>query len=221
MLFGIIQQPNAVYGYLNILSFDDYSENGDLKIEKEVFNDGLDRVFNSFNENKVNAIVIDIRLNEGGEDALALLLAGRFIQKKRVAFSKMARFGEGYDDFTEVMDYEVLPSSAPMLNMPVVLLTSRNSMSASDVATMVLNDIPEVTIIGERTYGEFSNMLDKTLPNGWKINLSNESYLSSEGVDYEQKGIAPDIVILPDVAAFNDNRDNIMEGALDYLNGTN
>ncbi len=43
-----------------------------------------------------------------------------------------------------------------------------------------------------KTRGALSDILSKTLPNGWSLGLSNEIYHDSQGICYEAIGIPPD-----------------------------
>ena len=52
-----------------------------------------------------------------------------------------------------------------------------------------------MTRIGESTQGILSDMMQRHLPNGWKINLSNELYEAADGVLYEDCGIPPHVEI--------------------------
>jgi C-terminal processing protease CtpA/Prc len=60
---------------------------------------------------------------------------------------------------------------------------------------MVLSSllIENITKVGSNTEGVFSDVLDKLLPNGWELDLSNEVYLDTKGVNYEGVGIPADV----------------------------
>jgi C-terminal processing protease CtpA/Prc len=45
------------------------------------------------------------------------------------------------------------------------------------------------------TQGVYSDVLDKTLPNGWEFDLGNELFLTEEGETFEGKGIPADIQV--------------------------
>ena len=78
--------------------------------------------------------------------------------------------------------------------------------------------LTNITTIGEPTAGAFSNMLQKTLPNGWTFAFSNERYFAAySGQNYEGKGIPPDIELFQDKAAFAQGKDNILEFAISQL----
>jgi C-terminal processing protease CtpA/Prc len=46
-------------------------------------------------------------------------------------------------------------------------------------------------MVGERTASVHSDVLEKTLPNGWSVTLSNEVFENSDGIVYEAKGVPP------------------------------
>ena len=56
---------------------------------------------------------------------------------------------------------------------------------------MRLRVLPQVKILGQATQGAHSDVLNKTLPNGWKLGLSNEIYTLADGRVYEGRGIPP------------------------------
>jgi C-terminal processing protease CtpA/Prc len=97
-------------------------------------------------------------------------------------------------------------------------LISDATASAAEVFAMAVEQLENLTLIGEQTHGHFSDMLMRTLPNGWSFTLSNERYFSWEEIDYEQLGIAPNIAITGDVDMLARGKDNILECSLEYLN---
>ncbi|MEY2858290.1 MAG: hypothetical protein RLZZ74_2602, partial [Cyanobacteriota bacterium] len=72
--------------------------------------------------------------------------------------------------------------------------------------------------IGENTQGVFSDVLGRTLPNGWKFGLGNQFSLNESGKNFETEGIPPDI----EVPVFTDEdlangRDSAIEKAEEIL----
>jgi carboxyl-terminal processing protease len=55
--------------------------------------------------------------------------------------------------------------------------------------------LDNVRHVGEPTRGAFSNVLEKCLPNGWCLSLSNEIYTDHRGEVWEGRGIEPDVPI--------------------------
>ncbi|MBO0848802.1 MAG: hypothetical protein J2P20_05025, partial [Pseudonocardia sp.] len=83
--------PNGC-GYLRITSFEDYG--GD---EWSAYPDGvamataLDAIFTQAHVSAWRGLVIDVRWNDGGDDALALQVAGRLTNTPYVAYTKSGR----------------------------------------------------------------------------------------------------------------------------------
>ncbi|MCO7191081.1 MULTISPECIES: serine hydrolase [unclassified Pseudoalteromonas] len=138
-----------------------------------------------------DGLILDIRNNIGGDDAIALAIASRFNSSSRLAFNKQAlnRAGQG------VLLSQSLNAHPKAYTQPVYLLTSQLTISAGEVFAMAMMHLPHVTLLGEETSGALSDMRFFTLPNGWEISLSNEVYRDAQGMLYEQKGIQPDISV--------------------------
>jgi len=133
-------------------------------------------------------LIIDIRQNSGGFDGASQLIVRHFLDKQRHLYSKQARLGNGR---TEPEDYWLEPLEITY-QKPVVLLTSTMTTSAAEVFTLMMRELPHVTLVGEATQGALSDVLSKSLPNGFKIDLVNEYYLSPAGDWFEGEGIPVD-----------------------------
>jgi carboxyl-terminal processing protease len=155
------------------------------------------------------ALVIDLRLNGGGQVKSALEIASYFVQQTTPAFTVKAKFDNA---FTERQTINIVPSDSSVYSGKVIILTSGLTASASEIFILTMLERGQVTLVGETTEGIFSNQLNKQLPNGWSFTLSNEVYQNIQGTVFEVAGILPDTqqVIFP----FSD-RTNGIDGALD------
>jgi C-terminal processing protease CtpA/Prc len=82
-----------------------------------------------------------------------------------------------------------------------------------------MNREPKITRVGETTQGVFSDVLSRTLPNGWRFGLANERFVTN-GKYYDHVGIAPDILVESlTPAARATGRDAAIERALVLLHG--
>ncbi|MFK8017755.1 MAG: S41 family peptidase [Gammaproteobacteria bacterium] len=138
------------------------------------------------------ALIVDVRLSPGGADPIALAIAQRFVDARRLAMRKITRTSEGE---SSGQDLFVAPSTRVQYDNPVVILTSGYSASATEVFTLAMRALPHVTVVGEPTIGALSDVLEKTLPNGWQIGLANEVYFDADGFSYEATGIPPDVSV--------------------------
>ena len=159
-----------------------------MKHEVEDTRKIIETVMGDLREKK--ALIIDIRFNGGGFDEVGLEILSQFTDKRRYAFAKKARDGE---DFLPSQEVYLTPIPNPFVGK-VYLLTSGETASAAEIMTLSSMVLPQFTRVGSATEGVFSDVLDKTLPNGWEFGLSNEVYHSAEGKDYENQGIPADKV---------------------------
>ncbi len=138
----------------------------------------------------MRALIVDVRLNYGGYDRLALDFAGRFTTQPRLAFRKLT-YAKGA--VVASQEIGIKPATPSLAHLPVYLLTSRQTASAGEILVLGMMACPKVTRLGEATLGILSDNLYKRLPNGWEISLSNEIYQAPDGTVYESLGIPPQI----------------------------
>ena len=191
-------------GYLRILEFEGLS--------KQKANDALDRIFAGFAG--LDGLIIDIRDNPGGTDAMVYLIAGRFADKTRIGHHRRTKKGAGADDFSLVKTRNLEPLGKTQFTKPVVLLTNDASFSAADVFAMVMKELPHVRIIGDHTNGIFSNMFEAKLPNGWRYTFSYQRYYSPKMVCFEAKGIPVHEEVLNTKADLRKGIDPVLQVAL-------
>ncbi|MFE8069885.1 S41 family peptidase [Marinobacteraceae bacterium S3BR75-40.1] len=135
-------------------------------------------------------LVVDIRGNGGGYDAVALRFAGYLLDRKRLAFTKCARRGTGY---TGKQAVHVMPAREGTYQGNLFVLTSELTASAAEIFVLALLQRPNLTLVGEPTQGILSDTLERHMPNGWHLTLSNEIYEAYSGELYEDVGIPPHV----------------------------
>ncbi len=202
-------------GYLNLYAFDDYdpSDSGDPAIQQAILTDVLDRAMDLFQN--VDAVIVDVRVNLGGDDGLGLMVASRFADQRRLAFSKKAKTVDG---FTAYESHFLEPEGLTTFQGPVVLLTSMLTISAGEVFAVDTMPLDNFIRMGEPTFGVFSDVLGRILPNGWEASMPNELFISAAGVDHELTGVPPHI----NLPCWSHDerqigRDSVLEAAIEYL----
>lgn len=214
IIWGLI---NDDVGYINILFMEGYGTNFNNEIS--TLNAVLDTIMNDLEASGVSKLILDIRFNNGGFDTVALNMVSRFMDQERVSYAKKARLG---DSFTENKFFSVGPKGDFQFTDDIILLTSPYTVSAADLFTLCVKDLPYVTIVGENTSGAFSTILTHVLPNGAEIGLSNEIYSDPQGVVFEIVGIGPEneenrVPFLSSLD-FQEEKDSGIEHALELLN---
>ncbi len=174
-------------GYLRILSFGGYATRDDLSaLEK-----AMDAIFS---DQKLQTLVIDMRLSLGGSDELGLAIASRLATAEYLAYTVEARSDPvDRNRWTDGMPIVVRPSSRPGFRGLVAILTGPITMSAAETFIQALMGRPGVTRIGESTQGVFCDSLDRHLPNGWTFSLPNAIYLTGDGRAFDVTGIPADL----------------------------
>jgi carboxyl-terminal processing protease len=178
-------------GYIALPSLWDFTAQADTDQDREsaAAEAAMDEVLTGLRP--VRGVVLDLRVNSGGSDAVGLAIAGRFADRERLAFTKLAAEGRGRSAPYPV---HLQPSQRERFDKPVVVLAGPLTASAAEVMLLGLRVLPRVTVLGRPTLGVFSDTLYRRLPNGWEFTLSNEIYRTPDGALFEGMGIPPQLV---------------------------
>ena len=222
--FGLLTGPTQnsklpdSTGYLRIHSFSRYSDDREFAKQLDALELALDDIFRD--SAKFAGLVIDVRINGGGSDVFGISIASRLAAHDYFAYSKVAR-NDVRDPKHRTPPQAIIvhTSSRPGFRGPVVLLTSSDTVSAAETFTMaVLGRQPHVIRVGANTQGVFSDVLNRTLPNGWSFGLPIEIYLTKDGKAFDGLGVPPDIAVpiftAEDIA---NGRDSAIDKALELL----
>lgn len=162
-----------------------------------------------------DALIVDIRFNQGGSDSMGYAIMSWLTDRDVLVARKRAAYRGGW---TTLQDVHVSPRDTAYFDKPIVLLQSGNSISAAETFAMAMNELPQVVSVGARSYGVFSDVLQRVLPNGWIVALSNEVYEAPNGAVYEAVGVPVDIEVpYDDSSSFYENLDATFERALQQL----
>ncbi|MAU14920.1 MAG: hypothetical protein CMH46_05200 [Muricauda sp.] len=191
IFFGDYKVSDSLSGYDYLFAYLKESGSNPNYQEDEVkgISQFLDSIIQKFKD--TDAMILDLRFNTGGYDFVALEVLRHFIEEETTVFSKKAK---KYDAFTEKQFFTIKPSNNTY-QKPVFLLTSHQTSSAPEILVLSSMSIKNIQRIGSNTKGIFSDVLEKKLPNGWDLYLSNEIYEDNEGNCYEGIGVSPDIEI--------------------------
>ena len=80
-----------------------------------------------------------------------------------------------------------------LTSKPIIVLSNKNSASASEILIAAIKENNRGIIIGEQSYGKALIQDVFELPHGCGINVSARRYLTPKGNDIHQLGITPDI----------------------------
>jgi len=161
---------------------------------------GLDQILSDFKSTQ--GMILDLRSNDGGLDDKAISVASRFFTEKVLAFSTKTKTGPGDDDYAKPVNYfyndaarDDGKQSVRYVDRPIFVLTNNGTFSAGEVLALMMAQLPNVFMLGENTFGCFSNMQPGTLCNGMEFTLSNMVYTNAAGTCYENEGVPVDFVV--------------------------
>lgn len=203
-------------GYIEVQAVESLSPDPALSAQHAAMEVALQELWNFFRH--ARGLILDVRLNGGGFDALALMIAGLFADQEHVAFSKRARI-QGTDRLTEPRLFLVEPRAQNLSDIPLRLLTGPGTASGAEILVMAMMQFPQSRRLGEPTMGILSDTYIRELPNGWTVRLYSERYFTFDGGAWEATGIPPDRFVPFTEEHLDANQDPVLEAALAELAG--
>jgi carboxyl-terminal processing protease len=130
-------------------------------------------------------IIFDLRDNPGGLLHEAVNISNVFIEKDREIVStrgKVSDWNKVYKTLDQPLD----------LNIPVVVLTSGRSASASEIVSGVIQDYDRGVIIGEKTFGKGLVQATRPLSYNSQLKVTTAKYYTPSGrciqaIDYSNR----------------------------------
>lgn len=190
-------QPYKV-GIINLPSFYmdiDARSSGDPNYKSATRD--IRRLLQSFNQEQVDAVMVDLRFNGGGSLPEAVEMTGLFIDKGPVVQVK------GPTGRTESLSD---PENGILWSGPLVVLTNKFSASASEIFAGAIQDYKRGLVIGdEATHGkgtvqqlyDLARVIFRT-ENGKNLGalkLTIQQFYRPDGDSTQSRGVAADVVI--------------------------
>jgi carboxyl-terminal processing protease len=171
----------------------------------------VSKILAEFREKKVDAVVLDLSRNGGGSLTEAINLTGLFIDRGPVVQVKDSR------DQIQVYDDE---NGGVAWNGPLVVMTSKESASASEILAGAIQDYKRGIIVGDpSTHGkgtvqsliDLGQQLLGSPGEMGALKITIQQFYLPDGKSTQRQGVMSDIV-LPAITASFDNS----EADLDY-----
>ena len=198
-------------------------------VEGEVLENNIGYIeFSSFDENTaeefktrfeelqsqgITSLIIDLRNNGGGIVEEALEIAGYIADKDSVLLYEVDK------DNNETVEKN---ESNPIINMPIIVLTNKNTASSSEILAGALKDLGKAKIVGTTTYGKGVIQQILTLRDGSGLKITTEKYLTPNRTEINEVGIEPDETVeLPEsvenILHVDRNQDTQLQKAVEML----
>jgi carboxyl-terminal processing protease len=136
----------------------------------------LERALRSLQKGGAKAFVLDIRDNPGGLLDQAFAVSNLFLKKGQLVVFTRGRTRRDESNY-------ITETESPWVNVPLVVLTSRHSASASEIVAGALQDHDRALIVGETTFGK--GLVQTIMPlrnqRGYALALTTARYYTPSG----------------------------------------
>lgn len=100
---------------------------------------------------------------------------------------------------------------------PIALLVGPRTVSAAENLSMMLVDLPDLSVVGRRSAGTNGNITGMQLPGGYVMSFTGMDVRFPDGSTFHSVGIEPDVEVVPTRADWAAGRDPELEAAVDLL----
>ena len=172
----------------------------------------FDAAFEPFRD--APGMIVDVRMNPGGDDSLAFEVAGRFARTSVVFGYVKFRNGPAHTDFGPTTTRTLNPRGPWQYAGQVLLLIGRHCASSNESFIAAMGQLPNVTLVGDRTAGATGNPGTFPLANGWSYTVSRWIEYTADNLPIEDIGISPDVFVAAGPEDFSRGQDPVLEWAL-------
>jgi len=160
-----------------------------------------------------SGFAIDLRGNPGGIGAMAMGMAGFFIQDQGELLGTMQLRDSA-------LKFAINPRT-PQFKGKLAVLVDGLSASTSEIFASGLQDLKRARVFGSRTAGAALPSVIERLPNGDAFQYAIANYVSKNGGVLEGKGVTPDVEVRPRRESLLQGKDDALDRALQWLKQPN
>ena len=157
---------------------------------------------------KADALIVDLRGNQGGLLQNANYIANLLLKEGRIV--SVHKKG----DKTETINVQHIGSS---FDKPMVVLTNGLSASAGEILAAALQENGRAKLVGEKTYGKGLIQRIMPLPLNTAMNVTIAKYLTPLGHDINKNGIKPDYEVKLSAEDIKAGKDPQLDKAISLL----
>lgn len=132
-------------------------------------------------------ILLDLRDVSTGDNAEAMRLANLFIKTGTLATLEGQKFPK--------QTFSADPKNAIAATAPMVTLVNHGTSGAAELVAGALLDSKRSQLVGEKTFGDGSQVKTFELPDGGAVILSVAKYGTPSGKKLQDEGVTPDVQV--------------------------
>jgi carboxyl-terminal processing protease len=136
----------------------------------------LERALRGLQKQGATSVILDIRDNPGGLLDQAFAVSNLFLKKGQLVVFTRGRSKRDESNY-------ITETESPWVNLPLVVLTSRHSASASEIVAGAIQDHDRGLVVGETTFGK--GLVQTIMPlrnvRGYALSLTTARYYTPSG----------------------------------------
>ncbi len=176
--------------------------------------DDIQHIKKEFKDTK--GIIIDIRNYPATFVPFSLGSYFTSMLKPFVKFSTGSMKNPGEFTINKVLK---IPGFGKSYDGKLVVLVNEQTQSQAEYTAMAFRAGKNTTIIGSTTAGADGNVSSIPLPGGLKSMISGIGVYYPDGKETQRVGIIPDLEVKPTIKGIRENRDELMEKAIELISG--
>ena len=145
----------------------------------------LDKALASFDLDKIDGIILDMRNNPGGLLSAAISVSSRFVDKGVIVSTKSRISG----------DQNYYSSGNKIPDLPIVILINGGTASAAEITAGAIRDHEMGILIGEQSFGKGVIQQLFNYADGSALKLTIGEYKTPNGYTVQGVGLTPDIEV--------------------------
>lgn len=178
-------------GYIRISSFEEGTA------------DEFEAQLNSFENQGIKKMILDLRNNGGGYTNEGIRIADLLLKEGTITYMENVKGKRQYFN-----------SDVRATKIKYVVLVNENTASTSEILTAAIKDNGGGKIVGTTTFGKGIVQENIKFKDGSSLKLTVMRYYSPKGHAIHKKGIKPDVEVKPDTEGRVDNQ---LEKAVELL----
>lgn len=156
-----------------------------------------------------DGMILDLRGNPGGVGALAMGIAGWFVNETKL---KLGTMKSRNAEFSFVVN-----PRPPYFDRPVAVLIDEASASTSEILAGGMKDLGVARVFGTTSAGMALPSYISELPNGDRFQYATANYISEGGDVLEGNGVVPDEPVRLTRESLLEGRDLVIESAVEWI----
>lgn len=145
-------------------------------------------MLNTFQDDKIKWIIIDLRDNGWGYLNSAVEILSYFVENGKPLVT--TKYKDSLLNNTYLSE-----NYGKIFDKKLVVLINGNSASASEIAAWALKDYNKAILVWEKSYGKWSVQQPFDLPDGSMLKLTIAKWYTPKDISIDHNGIEPDIEV--------------------------